>query len=168
MRTSVSITACAVGLASLVQYCPAPPLAAIIGITTGELVTAGTTLAGSAIAAGAGAGSKRDIPAGVSQESVDQCISSLAGVQINFVPQDDGKRIPDRLQILVAMLWCCDADGFKGLLVENMPAPCMNLATVITGDYNAGNPIPMSSSSILFRGLTQDQLQQIQDTLDSQ
>jgi hypothetical protein len=104
MRTSVSIAACAVGLASLVQYCPAPPLAAIIGITTGELVTAGTTLAGSAIAAGAGAGSKRDIPAGVSQESVDQCISSLAGVQINFVPQDDGKRIPDRLQILVAML----------------------------------------------------------------
>jgi hypothetical protein len=55
-----------------------------------------------------------------------------------------------------------------GLLVENMPAPCMNLATVITGDYNAGNPIPMSSSSILFRGLTQDQLQQIQDTLDGQ
>jgi hypothetical protein len=49
-----------------------------------------------------------------------------------------------------------------------MPAPCMNLATVITGDYNAGNPIPMSSSSILFRGLTQDQLQQIQDTLDGQ
>jgi len=47
-----------------------------------------------------------------------------------------------------------------------MPAPCMNLATVITGDYNAGNPIPMSSSSILFRGLTKDQLQQIQDTLD--
>ncbi|CAD0115578.1 unnamed protein product [Aureobasidium uvarum] len=142
MRTSISIAACAIGLASLVQYCPAPPLAAIIGVTTGELLTAGTTLAGSAITAGAAAGSRRDIPAGVSQESIDQCVSSLAGVQVNFVPQSDG------------------------LLVENMPAPCMNLATVITGDYNAGNPIPMSSSSILFRGLTQDQLQQIQDTLD--
>ncbi|KAI7553544.1 hypothetical protein KC331_g1152 [Hortaea werneckii] len=143
MRPSVSVAACAMGLASLVQYCPAPPLAGILGVTTGELLTAGTTLAGSAITAGASAGSKRDIPAGVSQESVDQCTSSLAGVQVNFVPQDNG------------------------LLVQNMPAPCMNLATVITGDYNAGNPIPQGSSSILFRGLTQAQLQQIQDTLDA-
>ncbi|KAI4747310.1 hypothetical protein E4T50_02355 [Aureobasidium sp. EXF-12298] len=132
MRTSTSIAACAIGLVSMVQYCPAPPLAGIIGVTTGELLTAGTTLAGTAITAGAAAGSKRDIPAGVSQESADQCTSSLAG-----------------------------------LLVENLPAPCMNLATVITGDYNAGNPIPMSSSSVLFRGLTQDQLQQIQDTLNA-
>lgn len=91
MRTSTTVAACAIGLASLVQYCPAPPLAAIIGVTTGELLTAGTTLAGSAITAGAAAGSKRDIPAGVSQESVDQCVSSLAGVQVNFVPQDDGE-----------------------------------------------------------------------------
>ncbi|KAI7532049.1 hypothetical protein KC331_g13778 [Hortaea werneckii] len=143
MRPSVSVAACAMGLASLVQYCPAPPLAAILGVTTGELLTAGTTLAGSAITAGASAGSKRDIPAGVSQESVDQCVSSLSGVQVNFVPQDNG------------------------LLVQNMPAPCMNLAIVITGDYNAGNPIPQGSSSILFRGLTQAQLQQIQDTLDA-
>jgi hypothetical protein len=92
MRTSTTIAACAIGLASLVQYCPAPPLAGIIGVTTGELLTAGTTLAGSAITAGAAAGSKRDIPAGVSQESVDQCIASLAGVQVNFVPQSDGKQ----------------------------------------------------------------------------
>lgn len=92
MRTSVSIAACAIGLASLVQYCPAPPLAAIIGVTTGELLTAGTTLAGTAITAGTTAGSKRDIPAGVSQESVDQCTASLAGVNVNFVPQSDGKR----------------------------------------------------------------------------
>lgn len=94
MRPSVSVAACAMGLASLVQYCPAPPLAGILGVTTGELLTAGTTLAGSAITAGASAGSKRDIPAGVSQESVDQCTSSLAGVQVNFVPQDNGKRAP--------------------------------------------------------------------------
>lgn len=65
------------------------------------------------------------------------------------------------------MLQLFGTDEFEGLLVQNMPAPCMNLATVITGDYNAGNPIPQGSSSILFRGLTQAQLQQIQDTLDA-
>lgn len=102
MRTSASIAAAAIGLASLVQYCPAPPLAAIIGVTTGELLTAGTALTGSAIAAGA-SNAKRDIPAGVSQESIDQCVSSLAGVQVNFVPQDDGKPTPDRLRNSVAI-----------------------------------------------------------------
>ncbi|KAI4781582.1 hypothetical protein E4T52_03532 [Aureobasidium sp. EXF-3400] len=145
MRTSTSIAACAIGLVSMVQYCPAPPLAGIIGVTTGELLTAGTTLAGTAITAGAAAGSKRDIPAGVSQ---DLMASSTNLTITNF-------DMP------------CSNSLIQGLLVENLPAPCMNLATVITGDYNAGNPIPMSSSSVLFRGLTQDQLQQIQDTLNA-
>jgi hypothetical protein len=103
MRTPATIAACAIGLASLVQYCPAPPLAAIIGVTTGELLAAGTTLAGSAITAGASAGSKRDIPPGVSQESVDQCVSSLAGVNVNFVPRGDGKRSPDRSSDVVML-----------------------------------------------------------------
>ncbi|KAI5244728.1 hypothetical protein E4T43_03583 [Aureobasidium subglaciale] len=141
--TTTTIAACAIALTSMFQYCPAPPLAAIIGVTTGELLTAGTSLAGTAITAGTRAGTgKRDIPPGVSQYSLQQCADSLAGVRVVFTPRGDG------------------------LLVSGMPAPCMNLATVITGDYNAGNPVPMSSDSILFSGLSNKQLQSIQNALD--
>lgn len=43
----------------------------------------------------------------------------------------------------------------------------MTLATVITGQYNQGNPIPMSSDSILFSNLTDEEILEIQAALDS-
>lgn len=43
----------------------------------------------------------------------------------------------------------------------------MTLATVITGKYNAGNPIPEGSDSILFQNMSDDDLQALQNALNS-
>lgn len=48
-----------------------------------------------------------------------------------------------------------------------MPPACMTLSTVITGNYDTGNPVPQGSDSMLFQDLTADQVQEIQDALDS-
>lgn len=43
----------------------------------------------------------------------------------------------------------------------------MNLATVLTGKFDEGNPIPLSSDSIRFTGLSDDDVNKIQEALDS-
>lgn len=43
----------------------------------------------------------------------------------------------------------------------------MNLATVLTGKFDQGNPVPLSSSSIRFTGLSDDDVHKMQDALDS-
>lgn len=43
----------------------------------------------------------------------------------------------------------------------------MNLATVLTGQFDQGNPVPLSSDSIRFTGLTDDDVNQIQDALNA-
>ncbi|KAF3014714.1 hypothetical protein G7054_g6360 [Neopestalotiopsis clavispora] len=53
------------------------------------------------------------------------------------------------------------------VLVEGVPSSCMTLATVITGKYNAGNPIPEGSDSILFQNMSDDDLQALQNALNS-
>ena len=85
----------------MVQYCPAPVIAGILGVTAAEALVAGTAVTGSAIAAGGAVGAaalshkkrdvygKRDLPAGVSQESANLCLSSLAGVTVVFTPQEN-------------------------------------------------------------------------------
>ncbi|KZF26456.1 hypothetical protein L228DRAFT_235526 [Xylona heveae TC161] len=143
MHASMSIAACAIGLASMVQYCPAPPLLGLIGLGADAAYLAGSGLAGSAVIAGSSHIHKRLAP-GVSQQAADQCASELDGVTVTFSPQ-----------------------GNNGLLVNNLPPACMDLSTVITGDYDAGDPIPMSSSSILFQGLSDDELNQIRDAVNA-
>lgn len=48
-----------------------------------------------------------------------------------------------------------------------MPPACMTLATVITGEFNTGTPVPQGTDSILFQNLTDEEIQEIQDALDS-
>lgn len=70
---------------SLVQFCPAPP--AVIGAIAGGL-------GGGAISGGIAAGTKnsrRDLPAGVSQESIDQCTQQIndQGTPVNVYSTGD-------------------------------------------------------------------------------
>lgn len=53
------------------------------------------------------------------------------------------------------------------VLVEGVPSACMTLSTVITGQFDEGNPVPEGTDSILFSGLTDDDIQQIQDALNA-
>lgn len=52
------------------------------------------------------------------------------------------------------------------ILVEGMPPACMTLATVITGEFNVGNPVPQGTDSMLFQNLSNEDIQEIQDALD--
>lgn len=76
---------------SLVQFCPAPP--AVIGAVAGGL-------GGGAISGGIAAGtqnSRRDLPSGVSQESIDQCTQQIndQGTPVNvYSTGDDCKSSP--------------------------------------------------------------------------
>lgn len=74
---------------SLVQFCPAPP--AVIGAVAGGL-------GGGAISGGIAAGTKnsrRDLPAGVSQESIDQCTQQIndQGTPVNVYSTGDDCKI---------------------------------------------------------------------------
>jgi hypothetical protein len=55
----------------------------------------------------------------------------------------------------------------QDVLVQGMPPACMTLATVITGQFNVGNPVPMGSDSMLFQNLSSEDMQEIQDALDA-
>lgn len=43
----------------------------------------------------------------------------------------------------------------------------MTLSTVITGQFDAGDPVPEGTDSIQFSNLTDDEIQQIQDALNA-
>ena len=89
MHAFTTTTAGALAILSLVQFCPAPP--AVIGAVAGGL-------GGGAISGGIVAGSKdrRDLPAGVSQESLDQCIQQInsQGGPVNVYSTGDDCKPP--------------------------------------------------------------------------
>ncbi|RWA12042.1 hypothetical protein EKO27_g3074 [Xylaria grammica] len=141
---------------ALVQFCPAPFLAEIPAA-----IAAGINTASSAVsAAGTVAG------------------SVLQGVNNNN-NHNNGANHPHRRQEQNELAWsiCHDQLGKASLhfssptkgnvLVEGMPPACMTLATVITGQFDVGNPIPMSSSLILFQNLSDKDIRDIQNALDA-
>lgn len=42
----------------------------------------------------------------------------------------------------------------------------MTLSGVLTGEYNEGNPVPQGVDSILFTGLSDESIDEIQDALN--
>lgn len=55
---------------------------------------------------------------------------------------------------------------FTEVLAKGLPPPCMTLSGVLTDKYNEGNPVPQGTDSILFTGLSDESIQEIQDALD--
>ncbi|KAL1884049.1 hypothetical protein Daus18300_000158 [Diaporthe australafricana] len=58
------------------------------------------------------------------------------------------------------------APGDGEVLAKGLPPACMTLSGVLTGEYNEGNPVPQGTDSILFTGLSESSIQEIQDALD--
>ncbi|KAI0434846.1 hypothetical protein F5Y09DRAFT_354841 [Xylaria sp. FL1042] len=136
---------------ALVQFCPAPflaaiPAAAAAGISAASAaVSAAGTVAGAVVAGVKG----RRVAHPHRRQEENQlawslCHDQLATASLTFSSPMEGN-----------------------VLVEGMPPACMTLATVITGQFDVGNPVPMGSSSILFQNLSSDDIQQIQDALDA-
>lgn len=55
----------------------------------------------------------------------------------------------------------------SAVVVSGVPPACMSLATVLTGQFNEGNPVPLSNNAVRFTGLTDDDVNQIQDALNA-
>ncbi|KAI2602306.1 hypothetical protein GGR54DRAFT_645171 [Hypoxylon sp. NC1633] len=53
------------------------------------------------------------------------------------------------------------------VLAAGMPPACMTLATVITGQFDEGSPVPQGTDSILFQNLTNEEIREIQDAIDT-
>ncbi|KAI1180455.1 hypothetical protein F4777DRAFT_574217 [Nemania sp. FL0916] len=147
-KTTLSISAAL----ALVQFCPAPFLAAIGAAEAASLgavaagVSAASAVAGNVISA---VKDRRDEPHLYQRQEQNEqawklCHQQLGSSSLHFSSPKKGN-----------------------VLVEGMPPACMTLATVITGKYDAGNPVPMGSSSILFQNLSDDDIKEIQDALDA-
>ncbi|KAI1743973.1 hypothetical protein F4680DRAFT_326025 [Xylaria scruposa] len=136
---------------ALVQFCPAPFLAAIPAATAAGIGAASAAVS----AAGAVAGVIVD---GVKNRRADHLYRRQEQNQLAWQICHD--------QLATATLtFSSPMEG--NILVEGMPPACMTLATVITGQFNVGNPVPMGSSSILFQNLSSEDMQEIQDALDA-
>jgi hypothetical protein len=75
----------------------------------------------------------------VPQYNYDMCHQSLNGAKLTFTPGGPG--------------------SFQ---VAGVPSTCMVLATVLTGSFNAGYPVPMGADSLKFSGLTDGELKELQ------
>ncbi|KAI0390905.1 hypothetical protein F5Y17DRAFT_461336 [Xylariaceae sp. FL0594] len=136
---------------ALVQYCPAPFLALIPeGIAAGLGAVSGVVGAAAGVAGTVVGGIKgRDVSHRFRRQEQNQqawsdCHSQLGSATLTFSSPMEGN-----------------------VLVEGIPPACMTLSTVLTGKYDEGNPVPMGSSSILFQNLSQQDMQDIQNALDS-
>ncbi|KAI1808697.1 hypothetical protein F4811DRAFT_548705 [Daldinia bambusicola] len=78
------------------------------------------------------------------QQAWNDCHAQLTGASITFSAQEPGN-----------------------VLVEGIPSACMTLSGVVTGKYNAGNPVPMGTDKILFQNLSNDEINQIQSALEA-
>ena len=56
---------------------------------------------------------------------------------------------------------------YTAIVVSGLPPACMNLATVLTGQFDQGNPVPLSNNAIRFSNLSDDDLNEIQKNLDA-
>lgn len=137
----------AVALLGLVQYCPAPPVAAIIGWSAvAGAVTAGTA---AGIAVGhdkrrrIGKSSGKALRQDANQQAWDDCDSQVPGAAVHVSFPQPGS-----------------------LLVEGVPPACMTLAAVWTGDYGVGTPVPMGADSMLLTNVSDEDIQLIKEALD--
>lgn len=68
------------------------------------------------------------------------------------------------------MWWRPISDLIAAVQVDNVPAACMNLATVLLDDpAQSGGPVPivMGSSSLQYNGMSSDQIQELKDALSA-
>lgn len=149
MKTFIAISTTAIVLTSLFQPCPAPPVLAAIGMTAGEAAGVGAGLGGGAIAGGIGAGTKGHGKRG--DNSLPPVASAACKQQLHGVTVQVSKV------------------GDHDVRFDNVPPACMTLANVFLGQNRAGHaqPIPMGSASLQYNGLTEDELNTLQDALDT-
>lgn len=148
MKTFTAVTTTAIALACLFQPCPAPPVLAAIGMTAGEAAGVGAGLGGGAIAGGIGAGTK-----------------GHGKRQDNSLPPVAAAACKEQLHGVTVQV---SRVGDNNVRFDNVPPACMTLANVFLGQNRPGQaqPIPMGSASLQYNGLTEAELNTLQNALD--
>ncbi|KAH8785207.1 hypothetical protein F5883DRAFT_636161 [Diaporthe sp. PMI_573] len=158
--TKTAITAAA--MTALVQLSPAPIVIAIpIALDVGLGTAAACVSAAGSVAGAVASAVKRDNVNGIPQH-----------------PHQVRSAIESRQEMNEAAWQSCkdqlgsahldfSADSPGNVLVKGIPSSCMTLLNVLTGDYNAGNPLPMGSDSALFRDLSNDDINNLQNALSA-
>ncbi|KAJ5220671.1 uncharacterized protein N7469_009558 [Penicillium citrinum] len=145
-----------VALVSFMQVCPAPweAIAPLVGGVISGSIAGGMSKSRrdfTNFPSDLGDLTKRDLPAGVSQESFDQCKQ-----QIN----DQGPGNP-------VNVYSTGADSARA---DNVPAACMDLATVfLSNPSQDGGPVPtpMGSASLEYTGLSAQDKTDLQNALSA-
>ena len=120
-------------------------------MTAGEAAGVGAGLGSGAIAGGIGAGTRHSKERRQDDDSLppaaqQACQSQLKGVTVEVSKQGD-----------------------SNVRFDNVPPACMTLANVFLGQNRPGQPrpIPMGSAALQYNGLTEDQLNTLQQALDT-
>ncbi|TVY16137.1 hypothetical protein LARI1_G006239 [Lachnellula arida] len=148
----------AVALIAMVQYCPAPFLAAIpeavaIGIGAASGVV-------SAISSVAG-----NVESGIGKREVE--LARDFNSRIKRQDYGTGTAWPDCKKQLGSAKVTFSAPAVGTVLVKGVPSACMTLSTVITGKFDEGNPVPQGADSIQFSGLKDADVTAIQNALNA-
>jgi len=157
MPSFSTIAISTVALLAGVQYCPAPPLVAVIGIDTITAIGTAATVAGTVSSTVEGAVSDAKGKRGLDgfQSRVRR-----GDYGLGTAPQDC------KNQLTSAHVTFSRPSG-NNVLVQGIPPACMTLSTVITGKFDEGNPVPMGSDSIQFSNLSDDDITTIQNALNA-
>ena len=152
MKPSIAVSAATVVLTTLFQPCPAPPVLAVIGMTAGEAAGVGAGLSSGAIAGGIGQGTKPgNKPPKRQYDSLPPAAQAACKSQLQGVTVQVSKA------------------GDNNVRFDDVPPACMTLANVFLGQNRPGQarPIPMGSASLQYNGLTQEELNTLQQALDN-
>lgn len=149
--------AAAVYMLSQQVQCPpiAIPLITSAALQTAAAVgSAGASFAGAIIGANVG-GKKRSVlnrrqefvaPPGVPQFEFDRCYNDLSQESVSINAQGPVQN--------------------NGIQIDGLPATCMNLATVITGDANGPPPTPCGSACLLYNSLSPEDYEELRVTFE--
>ncbi|KAF2142811.1 uncharacterized protein K452DRAFT_307727 [Aplosporella prunicola CBS 121167] len=99
----------------------------------------------------------RSLPAGVSQQSFDTCVQQI-------VDQHSKQGI----SVQVYTTGNSNSTATASVRADNVPAACMNLATVLSGNptqQGGAIPIPMGSSSLEYLNLSKAEFKELKSAL---
>ncbi|KAM0717895.1 hypothetical protein Q7P37_006227 [Cladosporium fusiforme] len=163
--TSAALTS--IAAAGLIQYAPAPfvALPVVISINMGSAAAwagaAGGIAGGAAATASAiqGANKKRSVGTGS-----DSWVKVKRQDDAQFGTQLAWELCRDDVQSATVAF---EVPEPGSLLVSGVPSTCMTLATTITGEFNAGHPVPMGNDAIKFTDLPQQYIDDIVAALNA-
>ncbi|KUL88421.1 hypothetical protein ZTR_05414 [Talaromyces verruculosus] len=152
-----------IALLGMVQYCPAPFIPAIVAGGISAADAAGVIGAAAGVAGAVEGG----VQAGHSKRDASRVFNSRIKKRQDISNLGLGTAWSDCMSELGSSTLNFSSTDSSTVLVSGMPPACMTLSGILTGVYEEGNPVPMSSDSVSFTNLAPGDIQKIQDALNA-